>query len=75
MLAYWLFCIFCKLEFRGYRRLRKTTLETQITYLYLRGKKMKKKKKNQITSCTSKKPRKAIVLENREAQARGADII
>ena len=46
MLAYWLFCIFfCKLEFRGYHRLRKTTLETQITYLYLRGKKMKKKKK------------------------------
>ena len=71
MLAYWLFCIFCKLEFR----LRKTTLETQITYLYLRGKKNEKKKKNQITSCTSKKPRKAIVLENREAQARGADII
>ena len=70
MLAYWLFCIFCKLEFR----LRKTTLETQITYLYLRVKKMKKKK-NQITSCTSKKPRKAIVLENREARARGADII
>ena len=74
MVAYWLFCIFCKLEFRGYHRLRKTTLETQITYLYLRGKK-KEIKKNQITSCTSKKPRKAIVLENREAQARGADII
>lgn len=41
MLAYWLFCIFCKLEFR----LRKTTLETQITYLYLRGKKKEIKKK------------------------------
>ena len=70
MLAHWLFCIFfCKLEFRGYHRLRKTTLETQITNLYL------KKKKNQITSCASKKPRKAIVIENREARARGADII
>ena len=45
MLAYWLFCIFCKLEFRGYHRLRKTTLETQITYLYLRGKKKEKRKK------------------------------
>ena len=44
MLAYWLFCIFCKLEFR----LRKTTLETQITYLYLRGKKNEKKKKTRL---------------------------
>ena len=32
MLAYWLFCIFSKLEFHCYHKPRKTILETHITF-------------------------------------------